>query len=291
MSAAPVVTVGLPFYNSENDLLTAIRSVFAQTYEDWELILLDDGSSDGSLEIAQSIKDPRVRVISDGENRKLPTRLNQIHREARGIYSARLDADDVLHPRRLAEQVAYLQAHPTVDLVGTLMYSMNERDGISGLQGTGTLEFEPWESLDRAVLMHATVTGKTRWFRDNPYDETFPRDQDRELWSRTCQFSRFATLDEPLYYVNETEFSVAKFLQGMSSMRRIIRAYGPELVGRGGTWKRLARTYAYGIIFSAFGLVKLERILIRMKSRPLSVEQLAAAQAAYEQVLSTAVPQ
>jgi glycosyltransferase involved in cell wall biosynthesis len=291
MPGTPTVTVGLPFYNNKDTLLDAIRSVFAQTYEDWELILMDDGSTDGSLELARSIKDPRVRVVSDGQNCKLPARLNQIHREASGMYSARLDADDLLHPERLALQIAYLQEHREVDVVGTLMYSMNDQQGICGLQGTGALQFKPYESLDRAILMHATVTGKTQWFRDNPYDESFPRDQDRELWSRTCLYSRFATLDRPLYYVNEAEFSVAKFLQGMNSMRRIIRAYGPQLVGRVGTLKRLARTYAYGCIFSAFGLVRQERVLIRMKSQALTAEQLAEAKAAYDRIMSTPLPQ
>ncbi|MEN6400626.1 MAG: glycosyltransferase, partial [Armatimonadia bacterium] len=66
--ASPMVTVGLPFYNNESTLLDAVRSIFAQTFQDWELVLLDDGSTDGSLEIARSIDDPRVRVIADGQN-------------------------------------------------------------------------------------------------------------------------------------------------------------------------------------------------------------------------------
>jgi len=62
------ITIGMPFYNAEKYLADAIRSVFAQTYQDWELILMDDGSTDQSLEIAKSVDDPRVRVFSDGKN-------------------------------------------------------------------------------------------------------------------------------------------------------------------------------------------------------------------------------
>jgi glycosyltransferase involved in cell wall biosynthesis len=72
------MTIGIPFYNAEAYLGDAIRSIFAQTYHDWELILVDDGSTDRSLEIARAVRDPRVRVISDGQNRRLPYRLNQI---------------------------------------------------------------------------------------------------------------------------------------------------------------------------------------------------------------------
>src|SRR4030066_138114 len=99
--SGPLVTVGIPFFNNQDTLPDAIRSIFAQSFQDWELLLLDDGSTDGSLQIAQSIDDPRVRVISDGCNRKLPARLNQIIDLARGQYIARMDADDLCGITRL----------------------------------------------------------------------------------------------------------------------------------------------------------------------------------------------
>src|SRR5512136_1054483 len=80
---APRVTVGIPFYNAGQTLADAVRSVFAQTLTDWELILLDDGSTDRGLEFARSIDDPRVRVVSDGRNLRLAARLNQIAEFAR----------------------------------------------------------------------------------------------------------------------------------------------------------------------------------------------------------------
>src|SRR3954468_15780628 len=106
--ASPRVTIGLPFVNSGETLPNAIRSVFAQTYDDWELILCDDGSTDISLEIARSVRDARVRVLSDGKNVGLPCRLNQIAAVARGEMLARMDADDLMHPNRIAAQVALL---------------------------------------------------------------------------------------------------------------------------------------------------------------------------------------
>ena len=89
------ITIGIPFYNAEAYLADAIRSVFAQTYEDWELILIDDGSTDNSLAIARSVDDPRVRVYSDGKNKKLASRLNELTQLATYEFIARMDADDV----------------------------------------------------------------------------------------------------------------------------------------------------------------------------------------------------
>src|SRR5512138_427624 len=105
------VSIGIPFYNPGRAFEKAVRSVFSQTHADWELILMDDGSSDGSLELARSITDPRVRVLSDGANRGLCARLNQIAREARHGLLCRMDADDVMHPDRLHRQVEELTAH------------------------------------------------------------------------------------------------------------------------------------------------------------------------------------
>ena len=115
----PLVTVGLPMYNPGRFLDLAVRSVFAQTYDNWELIILDDGSTDGSLELARRIRDPRVNVFSDGKNRGLPYRLNQILDLASGQFIARMDADDLMHPERIERQGKHLLAYPEADAVTT----------------------------------------------------------------------------------------------------------------------------------------------------------------------------
>ena len=120
------VSIGIPFYNAENFLLDAIRSVFAQTHKKWELILLDDGSEDRSLEIAQSIKDPRVRVYSDGKNKKLASRLNEIVKLAKYDIIARMDADDLMSPYRIKKQVEILAQNPHLDLISTGIYSVDD---------------------------------------------------------------------------------------------------------------------------------------------------------------------
>ena len=131
-----MVTIGLPFYNAEKYLALAIESVQAQTYTDWELLLLDDGSTDNSLSIAQSYaqKDSRIKVISDGKNKNLATRLNELPSLAQGLYLARMDADDMMHPARIERQLAVLETHPEIDVLGTNAYIINDENAVTGMR-------------------------------------------------------------------------------------------------------------------------------------------------------------
>ena len=103
------VTIGIPFLNARRTLADAVRSVFAQTHGDWELLLVDDGSTDGSSDVVRQLLDPRVRLLADGVTLGLCARLNQIAAAARGAYLARMDADDLMHPERIARQLEHLR--------------------------------------------------------------------------------------------------------------------------------------------------------------------------------------
>ena len=111
MNNQTYISIGIPIYNAEAYLEDAIKSILAQTHELWELILIDDGSTDASLTIAKRFaeSDHRIKVISDGINKKLPARLNQLIEEANYDYIARMDADDLIHPDRLAIQLSFLE--------------------------------------------------------------------------------------------------------------------------------------------------------------------------------------
>ena len=290
MSPPPLVSVGLPFYNDQHTLADAIRSVFAQTLDAWELIIVDDGSSDDSLAVARSVHDTRVRVISDGENRKLPFRLNQLAQLAAGKYLARLDADDLLHPQRLEKQVAYLESHSETDLVDTGMYVIDDDSELLGVRGLEVLRTKPHEALRSAVLNHATVTGRTQWFRDNPYDTSFVRRQDYELWIRTCQHSVFARIPEPLYLVRKGDTEPRNYMASLPYYRRIFYMYGPGTVGWPRTLAYVAQTYVTGaacVVLSALGQ---KAIVQRRKARALTEEELADGRKALDTVLSTDLP-
>src|SRR5215471_13304565 len=114
----PLLTIGLPVYNAAPYLEDTLRSIFAQTFTEGELIIVDDGSTDHSREIVSTLGDERVQVVTDGKHLGLAARLNTIVRLARGKYVARMDADDLMHPNRLRAQVDFLIRHPAVDGLG-----------------------------------------------------------------------------------------------------------------------------------------------------------------------------
>ena len=117
----PTVSVLMPAYNAERYILQSVQSVLAQTFEDFELIVVNDASSDRTLETVSSIRDRRLRVLSNDNNLGIVGSGNRALGEASGRYIARLDADDFCHPMRLARQVAFLDDSPRTLILGTEM--------------------------------------------------------------------------------------------------------------------------------------------------------------------------
>lgn len=201
-----LVTIGIPFYKDVDTLAMAIKSVFAQSWNNFELILIDDGGNDGSLEIAkQFINDKRVILISDGKNKGLPRRLNQLIDIANGEYFARMDADDVMHPRRIEKQVEYLEANNDVDVLGTGAFSMSIYNRVLGEKIPKPQEFTINDLFKQTVVMHPTVMARTGWYKKNRYSENAMavRAEDFELWCRTWPYSKFCNLPDKLMFYRE----------------------------------------------------------------------------------------
>ncbi|MGQ9574463.1 MAG: glycosyltransferase family 2 protein [Thermoguttaceae bacterium] len=272
MSATPLVSVGLPFRNPGPLLAEAVRSVFAQTLQDWELILVDDGSTDASAEFAARIHDPRVRLIRDGRHAGLAERLNQIVQAAQGDYVARMDADDLMHPKRLELQVRYLQEHRDAEVVDTGYIVLDHRRRPVGTHGLQTPEVpRALEGLKRGALAHPTVCARRQWWLKHRYDPAYPRAEDRELFTRTYAGNRFAHIPQPLhFYFIPKRIKRGPFLQSYRSERKVLWRYGPRLVG----WPRTLTLWARSILKSA-ALVLLvgtgrEQVVIRHAFQPIS---------------------
>jgi len=243
------VTVGLPFFNARSTLGAAIASVLNQTFEDWELILVDDGSTDGSRQVAkEALADPRVRLLWDGKNRGLVARLNQIAAAARAPLLARMDADDVMHPDRLRLQVELL-ARTGADLVGAGAWVMDERLRVTGVRRPSLFRTRA-DVLRRGGFVHPSCLGQTRWFLLHPYDGAFVRAEDLELWARTADQSRFAFLDQPLLFYREPRRpNLAAFRASWRTERRIIRRYGPGALGGLEVAARAALTHVKALAY------------------------------------------
>jgi glycosyltransferase involved in cell wall biosynthesis len=223
----PLVSVGIPFFNCEDSLPDSIRSIFAQTFQDWELLLVDDGSTDKSLQIAYAIDDPRVKVISDGKNKKLAARLNQIIDLARGKYIARMDADDLCSPKRIEKQLELFQKDPELDVVGTGMVFLDLDDIPLGDSFAPASHAEICSKPARTFgLCHPSIMAKKSWYEKNRYDETLPLSQDYELWLRSYRKSKFANVPEPLcYYRACYSFSLEKQFKDRNVIAGIILKY------------------------------------------------------------------
>ena len=224
---APFVSIGIPFYNAEATLLDAVRSVFAQTHPNWELILLDDGSTDRSLEVARSIDDPRVRVYSDGRNKRLAARLNEIVRLARFDFVARMDADDLMSRDRIARQLRVLSGDDELDLVSAGVVSMSDGYEPLGMRCVA----KDHRISTKAVLaggsgiVHAAVLGRRDWFLRNSYDESLKVNQDANLWIRAyaTRDLKVRVLPEPLYYYREDgNVTPAKLREAYRVLRRTL---------------------------------------------------------------------
>lgn len=226
----PLVTIGLPFYNPGKYIIKAIQSIYAQEYNNWELIIINDGSKDNAQEYVDRIRDPRVKIINDGKNMGLPARLNQITELAEGKYIARMDADDIMHPRRIKSQVEYLERKPHFDVVATGVYLIDINDKIRGIR-PGKIA-SPIDILKHGGYVHPTILGKNSWFKSNQYSLDYPRAEDRELFVRVAADKTFAVIEEPLFFYRWVNaVSVKSYIQSYSSERSILLKYGPPMVG------------------------------------------------------------
>ena len=268
--------------------------MFAQTFTDWELLLVDDGSTDGSLDIARTVDDPRVKVISDGRNMGLSYRLNQIAGLAQGDYIARMDADDIMRPERLEAQVRYLDADPKVDVIDTGAYSIDAAGSLTGIRDLGPLDSRPEAVLRQGLFCHPAVAGRAEWFRKNPYDESFRRAQDYELWCRTCSRSTFARVEQPLLYYRESHQEcyayLRHYLDSVRYRRKCLMMHGPSAVGWASTRLLVIRSIVKGEVYRAATLLGLQKLLIRKRNRLLTEIEHEVGMRGLQMVFATQVP-
>lgn len=208
----PTISVIMPVYNGEKFLSMAIDSILEQSFEDFEFIIIDDGSSDGTEGIIKSYSDPRIVYLNNQSNKGLSHSLNLGIKRALGQYIARMDADDISSNNRFETQINYLEKNNEVDILGSAAYLIDENDKIFGKANKPKSHIEiMWQSLFSTPLIHPTIMGRTAIFKDNFYDESAKNSEDYELWSRLL-FEKKAilhNLDIPLinYRVHSKSFT------------------------------------------------------------------------------------
>lgn len=242
-SPAPRVSIAMGIYNCAPTLAEAIDSILAQTFGDWELILCDDGSTDGTLGIAEDYarRDPRIRVIRNPRNLGLNHSLNHCLHVARGEFYARMDGDDISVPERLVKLVAAMDAHPEVALVSSWMTCFDEQGewGVVRSKPTPTKEdFVRGTPFCHApCIVRKSVMDQLGGYGTEPW---LRRSQDYHLWFRLYAAGhRGINLQESLYRVRDGREAVSRRSFSVRLVESRIMRDGIRLLGLP-AWKQLA---------------------------------------------------
>ena len=196
---SPTVSVVMCTYNTEKYISEAIVSVLSQTYKDFELIIWDDGSTDGTYDIVNSFNDKRIRYYYH-ENTGLGMALKLACSKARGKYIARMDSDDVCLPERLAKEVDFLEQHEDYVLVSSAVYNINEQGRVLG---------RVFPCSDDKVLRNVLylpsnmISHPMSMMRQDAYEKAggyipIRKSQDLLFWSRLAKLGKFYNISQPL---------------------------------------------------------------------------------------------
>ena len=259
----PRISVIIPYYNAEKYISRTIQSVLNQTYSDFEVILVDDGSTDRGVEICQSFNDSRIKIIRQA-NRGAPGARNTGIRHAQCDYIALLDSDDLWSPHKLAHHIAHLEKETDVGISFCYSEFIDESDKrlglyqkskrLTGITPDDILCRNPVGNGSSAVIRREMLEAIK--FQDNHYglvedcyfDESFKRAEDVEFWLRACIASkgRVAGIPEVLTYyrINEGGLS-ANAIGQLHALDRVIektRTYAPDVIDR---CESLARAYHF----------------------------------------------
>ena len=217
----PVVSVIMSMRNGASTVGAAVRSVLMQTLCDWEMIVIDDGSSDHSSDIVEGFHDGRIRLVQEFRSAGLAARLNQAVVLSKGEFIARMDADDICFPERLTRQVARLREEPQLDLLacGAVIFT-----GDGKLIGEMPVGLDHQDIVARPFvgfpLPHPTWCGQASWFRNNPYNAELRYAEDQDLLLRSFRHSRLGGLDQVLLGYRQDQLALKKLIPGRATFAR-----------------------------------------------------------------------
>lgn len=221
------LSVLMSVHNGEKYVREAIESILAQTYRDFEFVIVDDGSTDETNHILNTLaeKDSRVVVIKNKTNIRLTASLNKALRQAQGILIARMDADDVALPDRFRKQVAFLNAHPDIGVVGTAFEWIDEHGSVIEKRDVLTSHTDIHRALIRTnPFLHGSVMMRKELLDQvHSYNETYKKAQDYDLWLRLSSICRFANLPDVLMQKRMTRQMIS-FKNERTQIRFAVRA-------------------------------------------------------------------
>ena len=273
----PTVTIAMPVRDAASTVALAVHSILLQSFTDWELLVLDDGSQDRTVHTVRQTAggDDRVRICVDGERMGLSARLNTAIDLARGQLIARMDGDDVSYPTRLATQVSFLRAHPDIDLVGTgTMVFRSDGTPLGRRVFSGAHPEITAHPLRGFPLSHPTWMGRRTWFAAHRYSTAAVRCEDQELLLRAYRSSRYAVIPDILLGYREDR---VKLRVNLSARLHFGAAGFRHSHAAGRTWNGIGAAAAQavkGLVDVVAGTSHLERRLLNHRARPASPKEL-----------------
>ena len=281
LNVQPLISIGISFLNCEKYIDFAICSVLNQTYENWELILIDDGSTDNSLKIAKSYSDSRIKIFSDGNNMGLAFRLNQLVEMSTGKYFARMDADDVMYFDRLTIQVKFLEENQEIDVLGSSALTIDNDNLIYGKINVNKHPKSLENVFSNKCFIHPTIMAKTSWFKINKYNG-IDRMEDADLWSRTILSSTFHNIDNPLLYYRQAGIPyLSKYLISQKSTRNLIKNHYQGIY----RFKLLLINYLKCLFFIKISILKLQDFYFKNRFNNLSNTEMVTYQTSLDRSL------
>jgi len=258
----PEVSVVMPVYNGEKYLQLALDSLFSQDFTDFQIIAVDDGSTDNTAKILadNAKKDKRLKVVTVSPNKGLPNALNTGLENATGKYVARMDCDDISLPKRFSTQVKFLEAHPEIDLVAAFIEMFRDNE----ILGVHIVPTDP-EVIKAAMLFtnpvaHPTVMIRKEFLDKHNLKYANQNVEDYEFWNRISNLGRIANIPEPLvkYRIHTSQFSsthnVKQEAADLAIKQSITKRLGFEFSED--QWQLFRRIFTYGDVYNELGKVR-----------------------------------
>ena len=211
MNNSPKVSIVIPCYNRKQYLGFAIQSVLAQTYTDFELIIVDDGSTDGSVQIAQNYaaQDSRIRILTNPENRGASYVLRDGYEAARGEYVCQVDSDDILECPALERTVAILDTDKDCGLVYTNYLNIDQDGKKTSVGWRCSHLYSKWKILTTFMVFHFRLMRKSVYEQVGGFNPGFDKLEDYDLCLRLSEITQILKVEEFLYLKRNLKDSVS----------------------------------------------------------------------------------
>ena len=247
-----LICIGLFVYNSEKYLNNCISSILSQSFKDFKLVIVNDGSTDKSLSIINSFLDQRIEIHNHKENKGIAYRLCELTKSIDEKYFVRMDSDDIMLENRLDVQIKCFNESPSINFVYGDAISIDLDNNILGYKKS-TNALNSLNILAGKSIIHPTVMFRTEWLQKNNYNKIYNGVEDLELWFRTYKNTKYKYINTPLIFYREV-ISSKKYFNSIQSRKLFANNYNLNYIDR---FKFVTLTYfktIYTIVFKFFKL-------------------------------------